>query len=325
MALISLTIEESEDQVVYGFPRFVYVTPNISCNIYYSLDGSDPDYLSDIYIDKIQIPTNSLSITLKIFATNGVDESSIIEKVYSHTNFDNIRKFQSLTNTDSSKDTKFNYPFGTNEFNPTTKFINLGQSSLVVDSGIDGYSNGFNSSGQPDGYSDKPFTTENYQILYSNKNKDGTTGRGVGTLPAEVVVKLKSTQPEESDMSSSMFDPRAMVIYYDASNEDAYNPPLIMNQFMSFENLTAADAAKRYSVGPDVPSVHGTFLRSYYDPRTSTLTSYYHDNIANKWMIVKAPYTPSNVIDNLSGYVLGKGEGGRFVYKWIPFARRILF
>lgn len=326
MALISITIEESQDQIVYGFPRFVTVTTDLSSNIYYTLDGTDPTILSDLTLSKIYIPSDKLEVVLKVYATNGIDESSIIEKRYLHQNVSNIRKYQSLTNTQPSENRQL-YPFGTNEYYPTTNFINIAEgNSVVSDPLVDGYSNGYDVDGYEANFTNNEYTTENYKIIYSNRNSDGSYGRQVGTLPAEVIRKLQSTVPEETEITSNMFDPRAMVIFYDASKTTDSEPPIINSQFVSLERLeTGADPAKLYSTGLDSPNVNGTFIRSSYDPLTSTMTSYYYDNVANRWMIVKAPYTPAQTINNLSGYVLGNGVGGRFVYQWLPYQRRYLF
>lgn len=324
MALISLTIEESEEEIVYGFPRFVYVTSNISANIYYTFDGSDPDILSNIYLDSIKIPTEKLDLTLKIFATNGIDESAIIEKNYSHKSVNNIKRFPSATNGQSSTDNSLKYPFGTNEFYSTTKFVNIGDtSSVIYNPELDGYSNGFDADGYSARFTNKEYNTANYKIVYTNKNNDGTD-KGIGTLPSQVTFKQKTTPPEESQMNTALFDPRALVIYLDATKQKDTDPPIITTQFMSLENLDI-DPAKKYSSGIDSPNVYGTFIRSYHNPKDNTLTSYYYDNVANKWFITKSNYTPTNKPDNLSGYVMGRGEGGRFVYTWIPFQKRFLF
>lgn len=323
MALISLIIEESQEEIVYGFPKYLTVTSNITSNIYYTLDGTDPTYLSKLYINKINIPIDKLDVTVKIFATNGIDESAIIEKNYTNGSVTNVRKFQTGTNSQSSTENQIKYPFGTNQYNPTTKFINIGDlQNVVYNPDLDGYSNGFDADGYEASFTNKPFDSKNYNIVYSTKNQDGSD-KGIGRLPAQVLFALKNQPAEESKMNTYLFDPKAMVVYFDATNQKETDPPLITSQFMSLED-TSKTPAKVYSTGQDSPGINGVFIRSYHDPRSNTLTSYYYDSVANRWFIMKAPYTPKP-IENLSGYSIGRGAGGRFVYQWKPYQKRFLF
>jgi hypothetical protein len=76
----------------------------------------------------------------------------------------------------------------------------------------------------------------------------------------------------------------------------------------------------------DAPPVSGSFVRSEFNPRDNTITYYYRDNIANKWIISKTPYVSNGTYDgNLSGIYSSSSRGSGYVYKWVPFINRILF
>ena len=119
MSVISVTITESTEQIVSGKPKFITIETNIPANIYYTLDGADPTTMSDIYIDKIYLPYEQNTLIVKVFATNGVDESPIIENKYSHEYPENLRRPRTVTDSNSSKSKQL-YPFGTNEYYPST-------------------------------------------------------------------------------------------------------------------------------------------------------------------------------------------------------------
>jgi len=323
MSVISVTITESTEQIVSGKPKYLTIETSVPANIYYTLNGEDPTTMSDIYIDKLYLPYDQNTLIVKIFATNGVDSSPIIENKYYHEFPDNLRRPRTVTDSNSNSKSKQLYPFGTSEYSPSTQFLDLSNNGQVVyDPELTSIANGFNASGIPDGYTNKEYNLENYKIKY-NKNQNGEY-IGVGTLPQEVFLRLKQDDPEESEAGTTLFDPKAFVVYVDQSKLNPEDPPIIGSQFFSLERPDTLDGSKLQSSGLDSPNVHGTFIRSFHDPRTNTLTSYYRDSVANKWLIIKSPYKPNNVIDSFAGFVLGGSSGGRHVYRWIPFMGRVL-
>ncbi len=60
MATISIIIEESEAEVVSGIPKTVSITTNVPATIFYTLDGSDPNLFSTIYMSPIFLPVDKL-------------------------------------------------------------------------------------------------------------------------------------------------------------------------------------------------------------------------------------------------------------------------
>lgn len=328
MAIISISINESSEQVVAGIPRVVTLTTNISSTIFYTLDGSVPNLFSNIYTGPIYLPTDILSITLKVFASNGTDTSPIIEEEYITNILSNARLPHSSTTADPGSELHSLYPFGTNPIQPNANFLNPGDSGVNVDDpSLPVLSTGFDGYGNPTGFTNKPYTSENYNIVYSLTNAQGETGHGIGNLPATVKVETESAPPEETEQFSKLFDPRALVIFQDSTKENPNDPPQINRQFFVMEDPEKArDGAHFYNSGLDAATTGGSFVRSHYNPRDNTITYYYYDSPSNRWIISKTPYQPSGNWDgNLSGIAMSREPGSRYVLEWQPFARRVLF
>lgn len=330
MAVISITVTASEEQIVAGIPKTVYLSTNISASIFYTLDGSTPTLFSTMYTGPIFLPVDKLSVTLKVLASNGVDTSPVVSENYL-TNFTtgkNTRLPRAGTTAEPGKDDLHSlYPYGTNEIQPNATFTSTADAGITVDSAeVDGYASGFDGSGNPTGYTDAPYDTLNYQIKYSTTDKIGQTGHGIGTLPAKATIKQETAAPNETNINSAIFDPRAFVIFQDASQENPNDPPHINRMHFSLENPEKArDGNHFFTAGLDAPPVSGSFLRQHYNPRTNTMTYYYLDTWTNKWIISTMPFTPSKDAGRLSGMVLSKQAGAGFVFEWLPFTRRVLF
>lgn len=328
MAVISVTITESGDQVVSGIPRSVAIDTNVPTTIFYTLDGTDPTLFSTIYTSAIVFPYDKLSITLKVMATNSIDYSPIITEIYETNMLQNARLSHSATDAPAQSNIPALYPFGTNPIQPTTQFLNPGDAGVTVDNPDNTQiASGYDGAGNQTAFTNLPNNLENYSIVYSTTDAEGQTGRGIGNLPASVTIKKESAPPETSEQYNKIFDPRAMVIFQDASKENPNDPPVINRQFFSLENPERArDGNHYFNHGMDAPPVSGAFVRSHYNPRDNTITYYYFDSTINKWIISKTPYQPTGSFDgNLSGIISSREPGSKYVFNWIPFARRVLF
>lgn len=328
MVVISISITESTEQIISGIPKTVILETNVPASIFYTLDGTDPTLFSPIYVGPITLPADVLSVVLKVFATNGMDSSPIIIETYTTNILHDARLPHSATDAQAEPNLDGLYPFGTNPDQPIGIYLNPGDASVTVDNpDLPSTATGFDGAGNPTGFTNEPYNIENYNIVYSTVNKEGKTGPGIGNLPASVKITPPVPDPEQSDQFTNTFDPRAFVIFQDFDKENPDDPAQINRMYFSLENSEKIrDGNDYFNSGLDAPTVTGSFLRSHYNPRDNTITYYYRDNIANRWIISKTPYKPTGTWDgNLSGIALSKQPGAGFVFEWLPFTRRVLF
>lgn len=328
MAVISISISESSAQIVSGIPKTITLSTNIPASIFYTLDGSDPTLFSTIYTGPITMPTEFLSITFKVFASNGVDNSPIISETYFTNELNNARLPRHATDAQAGANLPSLYPFGTNPNQPTVHFTNPGNAGLNVnDPALPRAPTGYGANAQPTGETNQPYNFQNYSIVYPEGNSINEPLK-VGQLPSKITVKPRADIPESSDYSSKFFDPKAFVIFQDASTEDPAKPPMINRAHFSAENHERVRTGNNFFVsGLDAPPTTGAFVRSFYNARENTMTYYYYDQIANKWIISKAPYQPKDP-DAGALYQIKfsrNHKGAGMVFQWIPFARRVLF
>lgn len=328
MTVISVSITESEEQVVAGIPKTVSISTNVVSTIFYTLDNTNPNLFSNIYTGPIFLPIAALSVTLKVLATNGVDYSVMAAETYQTNILKNIRLPHSATTAQPESKLAGSYPFGTNSIEPTVAYLSPGDAGITVyNQDLPATPTGFDGDGNGTGFTNDPYNTENYSIVYPTTNAVGESKLGVGNLPAKVTVLQEPTIPEFTSQFTSTFDPRAFVIFQDFENENPEDPPNINRQHFSLEDPNKTrDGNYYFSAGLDMPPTSGTFLRSHYNPRDNTMNYYYIDTWTNKWIISKSPYKPNGTFDgNLSGVSLSKGKGAGFVFEWMNFARRVLF
>jgi hypothetical protein len=327
MAVVSIIILESIEQIISGIPRSVSISTNIASTIFYTLDGTDPDLFSTIYTGTIILP-ETLDVILKVFATNGVDSSPIITEIYSTNILNNTRLPHSATTADPESNLPGLYPYGTNPNQPTSEYLNPAEANMNVDDpSLTEIPSAYDGAGNPTAFTNKEYNTENYDIIYSTTDYQGQTGQGIGNLPGIVTLQQDIAPPEASSTFNKLFDPRAMVVFHDVSKENPDEPPIINRQFFTIETSDNTQNANNfYTSGLDSHTVTGTFLRMHYNPRDNTMTYYYMDRATNKWIISKAPYQQIGTFDgNLAGVICSRTPGSRFVQEWTPFARRILF
>jgi hypothetical protein len=260
-------------------------------------------------------------------ASNGDDTSSVVTETYVTNMIGNTRLAHSATDAPAQSNIPNLYPFGTAPIQPNARFLNPADAGHTVDNpALTEIPSGFDGAGNPTGFTNDPYNLENYSIKYSTTNAQGETGPGIGNLPATVTVEPVVPPPATTNQNSNLFDPRAFVIFQDASTENPNDPPHINRMHFSLEDPEKArDGNHFFTSGLDSPPVSGTFLRAHHNPRTNTMTYYYLDTWTNKWIISTMPFNSSSAgAQNLSGAGTLAGGAGR-VFEWLPFARRVLF
>jgi len=332
MTVISVTITASADQIVAGIPKTVSISTNVPATIFYTLDGTDPSLFSTIYTGPIFLPVNQLLVTLKVMASNGSSSSPIVVEQYMTDIVDsNARLPHAATTAQAGSIIPNGYPFTTPPFQPQQGYLNPAQSGVTVyDPSLPATPTGFGADGYPTGYTNQPFTVENYQIKYSTTDVEGQTGPGIGTLPGKVTIPPNQDPAydgESTEQFTTTFNPRALVIFQDFSKEDPNDPPQINRANFSMENAERArDGVYYFNSGPDgAPPTSGSFIRSHYNPRTNEMTYYYRDAWSNQWIISKAPFVPNGNYDGNLGQMKFSGNGAGMVFEWLEFTRRVLF
>jgi len=331
MAVISLTITESSEQVVAGIPRSIAITANMASTIFYTTDGSDPDLSSTIYTAPFKLPTNQLTLVLKIFASNGVDSSPIISTTYQTDLLgQNARNPHSGTDAQAQSVPKADpRPFGSTPIQPDAHFLGPAEAgSNVNDPNLPSTSNAFDADGNPSTFTNATFqgiASKDLLVILSETNAIGERGYGIGTLPEKSKVQAPVPPPEYSSTTDKLYNPKAMVIFQDYTLPGNVDDPVDVNR-MSFtlENVEETRQGNQFfNVGPDTPPPTGNFVRQHYNPRDNTITYYYFDSSVNRWIISKTAYTPAPTAHNYSGVVFGKGS--RAVFAWRQFAQRFLY
>jgi len=330
MAAISLTISESEEQIISGIPRTISIEANVPATIFYTLDGSIPTTMSDVYTGPIYLPVGPLEVILKIFATNGTDNSAVITNEYKTNIIDNTRLPGSPVSPVNINNNISLFPFGTNAPQPQGIYLNPSKAGItVLDPNLPSEPNGFDADGNQAIFTNKPISLENYDIIPSQTNNLGEPE--IGNIPFKADI-TGSRYPEEyrtesSDTSDKLFDPKALVIYQDASLEDKTNPPIINRQNFTLENKELIrDGVFNYTTADEMGAGGGSLLRQHYDPRTNQITYYYYDNTNCRWIISKATYEPNGKEPGpLYNMVFPRQQGSQGkVFPWIPFMRRVL-
>lgn len=339
-----------------GIPKTVSITTNIPATIFYTLDGTDPTMFSTIYTGPIFLPFNQLLVTLKILATNGTDSSPIVVEQYLTDIVDsNARLPHAGTTAQAGSVVPDSYPYGTPPYQPQQGYTNPANAGPYGGAVFDPNNpnaapTGFDGQGNPTGFTDSPYNTTNYQIVYNDRDAEGAqdfglisrgvSGPGIGNLPGKTTIagtpsdiqpdpaQTSNQGPEYTEQFTDLFDPRAFVIFQDFTKEDPNDPPQINRQYFTLENPERArDGNFYYNTGQDATAApSGAFVRAHYNPRTNTITHYYRDSWSNKWIISTAPYQPNGNFDgNLASSALAYKSGGGMVFEWLPFTRRVLF
>lgn len=330
MSVISLSIVESETEIISGIPSSISITANIPCNIFYTLDGTTPTIYSTIYIEPIILSGNQAATTLNVFATDGVNSSPIISNTYqTDLTSQNMRMSHSATNAPATDFGNFDpAPFGTPPIQPQQVFTGTGGAGInILNPDLPQIASGFDGSGNAVGFTNGQslgIPSNDFEIKFSETNAQGERGNGIGTLPKSTIVS-QPAEPEEIDIQSKFFDPRALVIVQDLTkDQDPGLPPVINRQHFSVENVNAVrDGNQYYNAGLSGLSTTGSLVRQHFNPAKNTITYYYFDSSQNRWIISTVPYTPKNNQYNYaSSMVFGKSNK---VFQWINFKASYLY
>lgn len=325
MSVISLSITESSEQIVSGIPKTISISANTPSTIFYTLDGSVPTNMSNVYVGTITLPTLP-SPRLRVWATNGIDSSAVIEKDYGPDISSARIGHPTVVGLDLNVKNALGLYGSNSQQVENAEYRNASFSGITVISPSSPSlpSGRYDSDGYQAANTAQPLI--NYHIIQTESNPGGVKGFGIGTLiPVNKEPVLDNDHPEESNLAQKLFNPKAMVIFQDSETEDLSSPPMLNRESFSLQPSSDLDGTRLFNDDMNIGTATGSFIKSFYNPRENTITYYYRDSITNRWIISKQPYQVRDPnVGNLSTMVFGRQSGNGFVFKWIPFQRRVL-
>jgi hypothetical protein len=323
LTVITVSITESPVQKVAGIPLTIDLSTNIAATIFYTLDGTTPTILSDIYITTIEMPLDVGRVTLKAFATDGVNISSVVTEEYGTTVIGD-RFPHAAVSTQTQGYASLNlFPFGDVSPEPHVTYGNVG-GVTVDDPDVTGIPDGFDgtATGTHADQTDLEYRLHNYEVIYSETNSKGEYSQFVGTLPATVTIRVPPPAPGYSEVDDALFNHNALVIYQDGTKEP-YDPNIthVNKQFFSLGNdETVRDGSNYRTTALEGANITGSMTSYFYNPREDTYTFYYRDSESNRWIISKEPNrTASNISALRNMQMPSSGREGTKVFRWIPF------
>lgn len=314
---ISLIITESETEKISGIPEFIIAETNVPATIFYTLDGSAPTTGSSVYVGPIQLPTNVSRIIVKIFATNGIEDSSIFDKTYG-SSFVGLDPGSSIVTNYNQYRTGINYaPFG-DMLQDARPIFGPAAGLIINDSSIPNILDGYNAYGQQVGSIDE--TAKNLDFIYSETDGKGNVGRGIGTVSYSTI-REPTAPPDESSVNDKFFNPKAKIIFQSYNDTENQDISLINRSQFTLINPEKYNDGAQYYYNPGTLQTTGGALRQHFNPKDSTITYYYFDSLSLRWIISKEKYLPS-ISSNYSNVIpVSRSGGSGLVFKWYPFFR----
>ena len=285
---LEIQIKESTEQLVYGIPLYLSLSTNSPANIFYTLDGTDPNQFSLMAEDKVYLPTNKGTVTFKAIAYNGIEYSSIITEEY-------------------------NVDF--NKLNLSRKGESEGVH--VIESGKDiVFSLSENLDGVPTQSSTHKF--EDLDIKASTTDSEGVKTKGGTSLDlinfAKTVLMTDKFTTSSPNNDNVYFDPKAKVILIDGSTEEALN-----NQSVRLINRpygAMSPASKFYTENESYERniITGNLVNYVYNSATGEMIFYYYESKESRWIISKQK-TDAKELNFGKTYISARIS--KYVFQWI--------
>ena len=283
---IILEITESDEQMIYGIPYYITVSTNVPSNVFYTLDGSDPDVESLLVVDEVYLPSNSTSITFKAKAISSDDESEIFSETY-------VTKYGSVSNTRKGNE---------------AGVVVMTADSTVVDSL--GYDSEGNSARETsiefvdlDMRASKEIIGEPIKLNPQETSLDFVNF----SLPSFTVDRLFRADTVNDNIN---FDPKAKVISIDGSSAEKMSDQSVTLINRSHETFEPASKFYKENEHTYRSIISGNLVRHVYNNKTGEIIFYYYESKESRWIISKQKTEKKTL--NLSF-----ANKNPFVYKWI--------
>jgi len=283
--MIVLTLEESGEEYISGFPKYITFSSNKPSTIYYTLDGSTPDEDSVIAVGNVYLPTSGSSVTIKAIAISSDDSSSVLDAEYStdSTNLDRPRHIGS--------EGIVLVPYGAD----------------IVDSmsmNLDG-----------DATQETSIDFSDLEIKASRVDSGGVMLDPQKTSVSFVNFAKKAPQNTEPIQSTpnnnSEFDPSAKFIIIDGSTDEAFENQVVKIVNRPYNTFDPVSKFYNERLGEKEPIITGNYVRSFWAPDKGLWISYYWESLESRWI---------KSVQKIDKKVLSIGSsatGNRFVFRWI--------
>jgi hypothetical protein len=303
MAVISISVREYGPWFTSGIPRGVALSTNVPAIIYYTLDGSEPNTASSVYVNNIIFPS-SMSVHLRALAISGSDRGTLNLIFFSNTE-------------------KLYFP---------RRSDYLGGMGVVVDGYntenvlYDGY--GADAYGELDVVvRSSDYELNDLEIKYSNEG-----GYYIGPnffikmgIPPEEFWQDNAIDPVASSPNNNnvYFNPRSLYIILDG--RDAYDGYLDQSVYPINRPHGSTMNVVKYLQGKTLIQknsyVSGGFVRSFRNATNRTSVSYYFDSNETRWIKSIQNFVPEDYPQNLGNR---NSTGKPLVFKWI-YNKRSMF
>lgn len=296
MAVITISAIPLGEEIVEDIPLLISFETSVPATIYYTLDGSEPNSYSEVYIEPFMPPQKS-PVHLRAMAISGADRGYL------------------------------NVIFATSStaFHPTRRFDGYGWGYTLdgyetTDVAYDGYGSGqLDEYGNLNNFNPAMYLDEYKSATQFARSKDGDLLYGPNLFlyfgaktegsPIEgnsVIWKMDS--PNNDNV---YFDPRALFIVIDG--RDGYQDQSIR---MLNGNYGTMHDPVAYCRGIEYrrknPIVSGNNVRTIWNPEKGVVVFYYYDSISTRWVKSIQNYTPTP--DGLGAI---KRFRAPFIFQWI--------
>jgi hypothetical protein len=285
MPTITLTMTESETELIAGIPEYVEFSTNEPSTVFYTLDGTEPDDDSTIATGRVYLPTVVSTFTLKAVALIQESASVILEQRYA------------VEFLDKDRTGRIDY-----------EGIRLLPANLLPIASL---------SFDADGYAAQQTVIEvdDLDIKTSRTNR---IGEDISYGSSKEFIRFVEYEVNgiENEYRSSPnndnveFNPNAKVIVINGYDQEDTESQVVKIINRPHGTMTVASPFYNEHLNQE-PIVTGNFVRTMYNPNTQKIVFYYTESRENRW--IKSIQKVENPIRlNITGSM-----SPGFVFQWI--------
>jgi hypothetical protein len=285
--IIILTIQESDNQIISGFPEYVVFSTNVPSTIFYTINGSEPNEDSEIFVDRLYLPLNGTRLNIKAMAISGSSYSATLSKEY-------------FTDQSSINKSRLIGKEGINLLPPDEEVVDhisfdqyggIAQTTSIPELDLDILSSTTASNGE---------------------RIPGNTTLSFVNFPLEQDFKKETLV---SYLSDHNFDPKAYYIIIDGTSQAKLNQQTIRLVNRPSGTMDSISPLRQQNVSSYQLNT-SNFVRSMLNPKTGRITYYYHDSRDNRWIQSNQQINEGNSL-NIS--FNSSNSPGNFVFRWVEY------